>query len=510
MALSLTSPRTAEAREASANIMSPHTSQLENKLFHADIQITSVDDVTPGQGHSTQHDDALTQQVLDAEKDDSQSSEQDTAMAMQTWWDEAAKRNLNLRDGYQNVSVLLIKWADELDELKTQAEVRLLSRSSNLALTNNQTQDLEDLFRNRFHYNCQTVQLNVKTRPQHQLSRHISTFIEDNDGPQNLLIVYYTGHGSVRDPLTKQWLQITATAKPMEGKGFFKDAHASWNKAEALLRSDDVEGDILNIMDCCYASNIVKSGTLSSRKFELLSACGINQTTCSPGPRSFTRVLIDKLTELADEYTDKPFATHILNDRIIRDERRIDTPSHLWFRLPNKHHIFLGPLTKDAKASQQQLSDIRVPRGFLSLRFAISRESLDREQIERLTKSLSTAFEDNKRLGLRKIEWLGFRSMTTTHFERAALAMYACMQWRKLLTSEGKEKWRAQMKRSKEGETGAGRRNGLRRAISKATPTLKRTREDDGGGPAPKQQHLDAGQPLSPPLSCSSRTAEET
>lgn len=355
------------------------------------------------------------------------------------------------------------------------------------------------------------MQLNVKSRSQHQLSRHISTFIEDNDGPQNLLIVYYTGHGTVKDhDRPKPWLQITATAKPWEGKGFFKDAHANWNKAEDLLRSDDVEGDVLNIMDCCYSSNIAKSGMLSSRKFELLSACGINQTTCSPGPHSFTRVLIDKLTELADEYTDKPFATHVLNDRIIRDERRIEEPSHLWFRLPNKHHIFLGPLTKGAKASQQQLSDIRVPRGFLSLRFAISRESLDREQIERLTKSLSTAFEDNKRLGLRRIDWLGFRSVTTTHFERAALAMYACMQWRKLLTPEGKEKWQAQMNHSRQGEAAVGRRIEKRRANwTGAAPTLKRLREDDGDGPAPKQQHLDADQLLSPPLSCSSRVVEE-
>jgi hypothetical protein len=137
MALSLNSTRTSEARNAGANIMSPYTSPLENKLFHADFQITSVDDVTPVQGHSAQLDDALDDQVLDVEKHVSQSSEQDTAMAMQTWWDEAAKRNLNLRDGYQNVSVLLIKWADELDELKTQAEVRRLSRSGKLTLTNN-------------------------------------------------------------------------------------------------------------------------------------------------------------------------------------------------------------------------------------------------------------------------------------------------------------------------------------------------------------------------------------
>lgn len=40
-----------------------------------------------------------------------------------TLWTEAMARNLNSRLGYENVSVLLIKWADALDELKTRHEV---------------------------------------------------------------------------------------------------------------------------------------------------------------------------------------------------------------------------------------------------------------------------------------------------------------------------------------------------------------------------------------------------
>lgn len=132
------SPRTSEAVQASLNTIPPHTGQLENKVFHADIQITSVDDVSPTQGDAQQHERALNQRVLDVEDHVSQPSEQDTAMAMQTWWDEAAKRNLNLRDGYQNVSVLLIKWADELDELKTKHEVRQPSQSPKLELPTNQ------------------------------------------------------------------------------------------------------------------------------------------------------------------------------------------------------------------------------------------------------------------------------------------------------------------------------------------------------------------------------------
>ena len=40
-----------------------------------------------------------------------------------TWWGEAIQQNMGLTSGYSKVAVLLIKWADELDELRTGQEV---------------------------------------------------------------------------------------------------------------------------------------------------------------------------------------------------------------------------------------------------------------------------------------------------------------------------------------------------------------------------------------------------
>jgi hypothetical protein len=42
---------------------------------------------------------------------------------MQNWWAEAIARNMDLPEGYTKVAVLLIKWAEELDELNTSVEV---------------------------------------------------------------------------------------------------------------------------------------------------------------------------------------------------------------------------------------------------------------------------------------------------------------------------------------------------------------------------------------------------
>jgi hypothetical protein len=42
---------------------------------------------------------------------------------MQGWWDQSIRKYLGLPDGYQKVSVLLIKWDDEIDQLKVKQEV---------------------------------------------------------------------------------------------------------------------------------------------------------------------------------------------------------------------------------------------------------------------------------------------------------------------------------------------------------------------------------------------------
>jgi len=42
---------------------------------------------------------------------------------MQGWWDQSISKNMGLPDGYQHVSVLLIKWHDEIDQLEVAQEV---------------------------------------------------------------------------------------------------------------------------------------------------------------------------------------------------------------------------------------------------------------------------------------------------------------------------------------------------------------------------------------------------
>jgi len=407
---------------------------LKDKVFHANIQIQSIEDA-PAEERQRLDDSRLEQNSSTTPED---AAYRERAAVMQSWWDEAIVRNMDLPDGYISVAVLLIKWDAELDELKTGEEVeRNPTFSFPPRLTMQQAKELEAIFKNRFRFVTETVELNVSSKPQHQINRHLSAFIEKHDGPNNLLIVYYTGHGVYRED--HKHLELTASLNPKIKKGFNGIACCNWNKVEDLLKAEEVESDVLTILDTCYSSNIAKSGKEETRTFELLSACAINATTAAPGENSFTRALIDALKQLLDMFDDRPFTTFHLNQRILLDKRRHDTPSQLWFRLQNhERHIRLAPLKKISQRRSPSLP--QPPRGYLTLRFALRDESLNQQQIEYLTMNLSKAFNKKALVGLRRIDWLGIKPARNTHFGRAALAMFAISQWKKVIKKRKQER----------------------------------------------------------------------
>ena len=266
---------------------------------------------------------------------------------------------------------------------------------------------------------------------------------------------------------------------------------------EEILRDDDVDGDVLAILDTCFSSNLAKSGRTGEdvRTYELMSACAFDGTTASPGKYSFTRALIDALKELQSEYSEGSFTTFHLNQRINLNPDRRDTPSHLWYRLAHhERHIRLAPLKSEKERLLRSSSFRQPPRGYLTLRFALRDYSLNRQQIEHLTAKLSKAFTNKSLVGLRRIDWLGLKPARSTHFGRAALAMYAWAQWKKFVAKRRAEKNLVlEMEES---------------APVAESPTRKRSREDSVGYPHSKRGLLVIPQandhPPSPPVSESS------
>jgi hypothetical protein len=231
------------------------------------------------------------------------------------------------------------------------------------------------VFQDLYHFQAKVVELNVRRKPQHQLNSHISEFLIDNDAPNNLLIVFYSGHGVYHED--KHFLEFTASTNSYSSRGLDRNAHANWNIEDERLRDEDVEADVLVILDTSYASNICRTVTyshdpgeafsgrseaakestnnigrsqqgISPKTFEMLAASPIDSTTAAPGMYSFTRALIDTLKRHLIEDPNSSFTTWELNQRISRDLKRTDTPSQLWSRLPNREgrHIRLGRLRK--------------------------------------------------------------------------------------------------------------------------------------------------------------------
>ncbi|KAL5395876.1 hypothetical protein PMIN06_004352 [Paraphaeosphaeria minitans] len=323
------------------------------------------------------------------------------------WWEEATVWNIDLPNGYAKVDVLLAKWEDELDGLNTRAEAEALSV----------------VFCGRFYFVTETVELNVSSKPQQQMRTYMSAFIQKHDGTHSLLIVYCTGHGLYRED--DKYLELTASLKPTVIQGLHQEARCNWNKIQEMLHDDDVDSDVFTILDTCYPSKVVKVGKEETRTFELLSACSIDSTTAAPGDNSFTRALID-----------------ILNGcTITLDKRRHGAPSHLWY-LKQHHgrHIHLACL-KPQKILELKARRLHpLPRGYLTLRFALRDESLTREQIEFLTLQLSKAISDKLLVGLSRIDWLGIKPARITNFGRAALALYAIAQWKRICERQRKRR----------------------------------------------------------------------
>ena len=142
--------------------------------------------------------------------------------------------------------------------------------------------------------------------PQRQLEEAIDVLIhgQAQDDGHSLLIVYYSGHGMtlVAQPYE---LIIGATYngdfKKDEGGAKVHKPSANFSQAAHILRANS-SSDVLVILDCCYAGNFLTdlSRNQGNRCFEVMMATGGNGTTPSPGPRSYTTVLIESLRELRE------------------------------------------------------------------------------------------------------------------------------------------------------------------------------------------------------------------
>ncbi|MCJ1393263.1 hypothetical protein MMC18_006135 [Xylographa bjoerkii] len=334
-------------------------------------------------------------------------------MKMRTQWNKVMCREMEVPQGYQNVAVLIIKWCKELDELNSADEV----------------ETLDQLLRGGFNYSTQTVEIDNKNKPQHQLNKAVADFVCDYDGPHNLLIVYYTGHGSYNE-VTKDYV-FHASNTDLSTTDDKYLASASWTKAERPL-TEDAECDVLLIVDACFASNMTKGRQHGEcRVYELLCASPINKPTDGPGPKSFTTALISSLKKLLKECGDKVFYTKQLCDEINWHPERTSRQCHHWQYNHNYiRHIEWVPLkhTLDQRKQEFRHDDTRA---LLLLRLSLTKDSLDESEIESVAQAICKAVR-SKKAPVRRIDWQRLYSSQQKKFANAGIDLILAKKyWRR-------------------------------------------------------------------------------
>lgn len=87
---------------------------------------------------------------------------------------------------YKQVHVLLLSW--EADDLGVAKEIA----------------ELQDVFENIYHYEVEFWKI-PSNRSHNSLNRRLTNFIDDYEGEDSLLIVYYGGHGYMNDDRQCVW-----------------------------------------------------------------------------------------------------------------------------------------------------------------------------------------------------------------------------------------------------------------------------------------------------------------
>ncbi|KAF1939946.1 hypothetical protein EJ02DRAFT_407390 [Clathrospora elynae] len=320
-----------------------------------------------------------TQHCTDAPTDVTTPDDKDKIdqSAKRGWFEGAVKKTLNIPSGYVKVAVLVLRWHEDIDDYAA----------------GHTTERLKDLFSGRLGYSYKEVKLGTQKNPQNTLRTAISNHIDEHDGPNNLLIVFYTGHGLV---------QLTRGKTKTQKDRFFATAY--WNTAEEPFLEKSTEADVLAILDCCFASNAHKGQSNERRTYELLAACGKDDTTPGPGTNSFTNAFIQTIEKLLDQDSCGSFTTTKLLDEMNGRQPRPKLLNRL--HKDDNRHVHLARLDESyAKENERRFQERPPEKANLKLRFSLEKPDASRDQLEKLGENLPRAF-DAAGIPLRWIEWV--------------------------------------------------------------------------------------------------------
>ncbi|KAL8703684.1 MAG: hypothetical protein Q9201_003138 [Fulgogasparrea decipioides] len=309
---------------------------------------------------------------------------QDDSEYQLRWTNVMNKGNYKNSENYKSVKALLLRWADDCDDMTTKHEVDLL----------------KDVLEQEFNYHTKVKCLrnNNQGRLQVQVNAIVAKFVLKYDEPNILLMVYYAGHG-----------------RPGNVFGHL-ELHGFVDCTVGLVRGMD-------------------------RRFEYLAATDSMGRTPVPGEDSFTTALIWALKELKEKKLGGRFTT----DELVREIKH-NAPNFPKDQKPVLSdrdngacagRIILHPLPR--AGSDNKISppggtspDLRE-RHSVTLHLNFPRKpSFD--AIERFGEELNYIFERNA-LGVDRVRWGGIRQSMVGQATEIFLKRCLDLQKQRLLQS---------------------------------------------------------------------------
>lgn len=257
---------------------------------------------------------------------------------------------------YNTVQVLLIHWI-ESDDSAIAGEI----------------QKLQDFFHKTLNFSVLPIPI-PSQKSQAALQRSITDVIfACEKSRESLLIVYYGGHGNANPELRR----ATWAARGIGGPTL------NWYEVQPSLYA--WEGDILMILDCCYAAQAGREN--DNRTVELLAASGVNKKTPPAGKYSFTSILLTVMGRMLTEMKSMTAREiYIRLTRQIRDDERVqETPVHI-ILAGGEESINLKPIRIPDPANEIHGG---TPLALLSLTVSLSR-TLDKPMMRKLQRWLRT------------------------------------------------------------------------------------------------------------------------
>jgi hypothetical protein len=246
---------------------------------------------------------------------------------------------------------LLISWGPN-DDLGTETEVDELSK----------------LFEESYNFTVEKYTIPAELS-EDQLEEKCMEVRRDHAGARDLLIVYYGGHGLLKGnkSIWHAWKNKPVTATTQRETS----PELDWTEAHRSLMK--ARGDVLFVLDCCYATFTTKIEPRGGTK-ELLAATSFKQTATGVHENSFTMAFIRELKRI----NKLPYTASMIHERLLNryTNYKIAVPQYVGlYRTVYAQSIVLAPQQIGASSGDEDTTEgilVQQPKFMTDCRILIS------------------------------------------------------------------------------------------------------------------------------------------